>query len=318
MNIYSSISDLLFTFPLVNSWPEMYSLLQRVTAAAPRDWQLPIIGCQAIGGTAAQAIPAAAAIACLQISIVLIDDMLDADPRGEHHQIGAAATANLAAAFQALGVEVIAQCPTLAANAKLSILHHLNQMALSTACGQYLDTQNLVDEAGYWRLVQTKSAPFFATALQVGALSVLAADEMHTAVQLRQFGELYGEMIQIHDDLSDVMAQPANTDWLLGRSPLPILFAKLVPHPEQSQFLTLCDAITQPGALAEAQTILIRCGAVSYCLDELLSRYEKAKNLMSHMPLVYEDGLTELLNMLIKPVQQLLQTVDAPGEWAAH
>ncbi len=317
MNIYTAIADLLFAFPLVQSWPEMKSLLQRAISAEPCDWQLPVAACQAVGGTAAQAIPAAAAIACLQISIVLIDDMLDDDPRGEYHRIGAAAAANMAAAFQALSLDVIAQCQSLAPHAKLSILQHLNQMALTIACGQYLDAQNPMDEASYWRLVQTKSAPFFGVALQIGALTGLAATETQTAVQMRQLGELYGEMIQIHDDLGDAMAQPANSDWLLGRSPLPILFAKTVPHPQQDQFLALCNAITHPGALAEAQTILIRCGAVSYCLDQLASRYEVAKDLLAQMSLAYEAGLTELLNLVFRPVQKLLQTVETPREWAA-
>ncbi len=46
-----------------------------------------------------------------------------------------------------------------------------------------------------------------------------------TATRLGEVGALYGEMIQLSDDLNDVMEYPANVDWLQGRYPLPILRA---------------------------------------------------------------------------------------------
>ena len=84
---------------------------------------------------------------------------------------------------------------------------------------------------------------------------------------LQKLGGIYGEMIQIHDDMHDAMETPANPDWVQGRSPLPILFASLVSHPEQKRFLALVQNITEPAALQEAQDILIRWGAISYCAD---------------------------------------------------
>jgi hypothetical protein len=66
------------------------------------DWQLRVLAGGASGGSIEQAIPAAAAIACLRISIILVDDLLDADPRGEHHRVGAPTTANLASHFLVL------------------------------------------------------------------------------------------------------------------------------------------------------------------------------------------------------------------------
>jgi geranylgeranyl pyrophosphate synthase len=342
MDIYDAVYDLLLANPRASAWPEMQAILQRAVAAQPRDWQLPLIACEAVGGTGSQAIPAAAAIACLQTSIILIDDMLDHDPRGEYRRIGSGAAANLAAMFQAIALDVVAQCPTLSPTAKLSILHSLNQTAMTTACGQYLDSQNLGDEAGYWNLVRAKSSPFFGTALEVGALCGLAADEphtqththTHTARRLRQLGELYGEMIQIHDDLDDSMAQPANPDWLLGRSPLPVLFAKVVAHPQQAQFHALCSRMCNPAAavggspaaegeraavadesLVEAQTILIRCGAVSYCFDQLIARYRAASNLLSQMILACKARLAGLLDSVVKPVQQIFSALDGSYEF---
>ncbi len=67
-----------------------------VSSRVIRDWCLPILACTAIGGNAERAIPVAAAIGCIQVSIILIDDLLDKDPRGEYHTIGEAEAANSA------------------------------------------------------------------------------------------------------------------------------------------------------------------------------------------------------------------------------
>ncbi|MBM2851139.1 MAG: hypothetical protein HW418_4081, partial [Anaerolineales bacterium] len=288
--------------PTLPIWPDMREGLQRMADRRPRDWRLPVVACEAVGETPEQALPAVAAIACLQLSIILIDDLLDADPRGEYHRLGSPAAANLAAAFQAAGLEAVAQSD-IDQVAKLAALRSLNAMALTTALGQYWDTLNPADEEGYWRLVQTKSSPFFGAALHVGALFGGAPPEV--AEQLRQIGMLYGEMIQIHDDLSDALAVPANPDWTLGRSPLPILFAQVVDHPDRARFLELRQAIPDAEALAEAQSILIRCGAVSYGVHQLLTRYQSAAAMLRAMSLLQPAGLQVLLDDVVAPVQKL-------------
>ncbi|MBU1660065.1 MAG: polyprenyl synthetase family protein, partial [Chloroflexi bacterium] len=230
----------------------------------------------------------------------------DNDPRGEYHRIGAPATANLAIAFQAAGMDAIAQSDTGAVT-KLAASHSLCQMMLTTAYGQYLDIQNPEDEAAYWNLVRTKSSPFFGSALHVGAL--LGGASADVATQIEQFGHIYGEMIQIHDDLNDTMAVPANPDWTLGRLPLPILFAQIVDHPEKARFIELREAITNPDALTEAQEILVRCGAVSYCIDQLVRRYQSAIEIMSTLPLTSPGLLEGLLDDVITPVMKLFSAV---------
>ena len=304
--VYERASGLLSNLSVVQSYPEEVSLLKRVTASTPRDWRLPALACEAVGGDPERAIPGVAAIAAAQISIILIDDLLDADPRGEHQRIGMPSAANLAAAFQAAALEAIADHDSDPI-VKQAALRSLNHMLLMTAFGQYLDSQNPGDEAAYWRVVQTKSAPFFSAALHVGAL--LGGADGETADGIQQLGCLYGEMIQIHDDLNDCMAVPANPDWTQGRSPLPILFAQVVDHPDRARFVKLRRAIPDPEALAEAQTILIRCGAISYGIHHLLERYQKGQALLAAMAVPRRDLLETLLADLINPVQALFVAV---------
>jgi len=306
MDNYSRLLDFELSLPSVQAWPEMQTMLQRAIAQKDRNWQLPVLACAAVGGTAEQALPAMAAIGCLQISIILIDDLLDADPRGEYRRLGAPAVANLAAAFQAAGLEAILQCEAEPA-AKLAAVHSLCQMAMTTALGQYGDTQNPGDEPAYWRIVRTKSAPFFGAALQIGAL--LGGASAEVAEQFKQIGCLHGEMIQIYDDLHDSMAVPANPDWTLGRSTLPLLFAQTVEHPDRARFLELRTALPDPYALAEAQTILVRCGAISYGVYQLLSRYQMARAALEHLALGHRSVLEALLEEQISPVREMFAAI---------
>ena len=160
MDIHQSTVDYLLNLPAFDMWQEMRTILQRMAARHPRDWQLPIIACQAVGEPAERAIPASAALACAQISIILVDDMLDDDPRGEYQRIGHGRAANFAIAFQAASVDALIGSSTRS-SVKHEALNTLNRMMLTTAHGQDLDVQNPSDEASYWRVVENKSAPFF-------------------------------------------------------------------------------------------------------------------------------------------------------------
>lgn len=309
MDIYQMTLDYLVNLHQSREWPELWELMKDVSSHHPVHWQLPIIACEAVGGETAQVIPGMAAVACLHTSIILIDDMLDEDPKGIYHQLGAPATANFASALQALGLEAIAQSDNDRA-VKLPTIKSLNQTALTTALGQYWDTQGAQDEITYWRIVHAKSAPFFEASLYMGALLGGASEDL--AQQLGQLGSLYGEMIQIHDDLSDSMAVPANPDWLKTRATLPILFAQVVHHPERECFLALRKAIPDPDALAQAQSILIRCGAISYAIDQLIRRYRRAQSILAETNLERPDTLDRLFSSVIMPVKELLQMAGAP------
>jgi geranylgeranyl pyrophosphate synthase len=308
-NLELALTQLL-DLDLVRAWPAAQTLLRHAAHKRSRHWQIPAKACEAVGG-AGQATPAVTAMICLHTSIMLVDDMLDADPRGEYHRLGMAAAANLAAAFQALGLDVLARAQVPRA-AGMAALQSFNQAALTIAFGQQLDSENPADEAAYWRVVDAKSAPFFAAALHIGALIGGAA--METAGQLRRLGQVYGEMIQIHDDLTDVMQVPANPDWILGRSPLPILFARTMAHPERTRFVELCrqlQAAVDPAGLREAQAIIIRCGAIGYSIYELQQRHQRASELLDGLALPQPAILAGLLEDAIRPVERLFAAVAA-------
>ena len=75
MDTYQQIKDLLTRIPSITDWDDIHSLFGRVASAKPYHWSLPILGCEAVGGTTTQAIPTALAIACSHISIILVDNI---------------------------------------------------------------------------------------------------------------------------------------------------------------------------------------------------------------------------------------------------
>jgi geranylgeranyl pyrophosphate synthase len=238
---------------------------------------------------------------------MLIDDLLDEDPRGLQHQIGIGRAANLASALQSLGLTILENTP-LSTSLRKAAIHRLNSMLAITAYGQELDTRNPHDEVSYWELVHYKSTPFYAASFALGA--VFAEKTARQIDHYHALGVLYGEMIQIHDDLKDSLENPANPDWIQGRNPLPILFAGTVDHPDRAHFLSLRASITEPGHLDEAQDILVRCGAVSYCLDQLLARYEQARDQLKTLDA--PTSAWHLFDELVEPMKELLEVGEMP------
>src|SRR5690606_5639328 len=147
--------DYLSTLPAVQMWEELNGLLERTVNSKVRHWRLPALACQAVGGSPSEAIPSMAALIALYTGIILVDDMIDADPKGYHVQHGCPDTSHLAGALQALGLEAMAQA-AVTADVKVRVINKLNGMLLSVALGQYLDIHNPQDETTYWRVVQTK------------------------------------------------------------------------------------------------------------------------------------------------------------------
>lgn len=307
MKIYESAIQLMLEHVQTKEWPDLKLACERALSHTPVAWHFPIRGCQAVGGSPKDAVPAVAAITCAHMAIMLIDDMLDEDPRGVFHTYGHGRTANLAFGLIGLGSDIIlsSACPK-----KESAAQSLFQMVLRTAYGQSLDIQNVHSEESYWNVARTKSSPYFRTALFIGA--IFGGGTKEQAEQLGLFGDIYGEIMQIHDDLNDCLATPANVDWVQGRSPLPILFAELVAHPERERFMELRAKVDDPSMLEEAQAILVRCGAISYCVSELMLRCEKGQALLDEMSLADSEPIRELLDEAIAPVKHLFEKVGAP------
>ncbi|MBX2998942.1 MAG: polyprenyl synthetase family protein [Caldilineaceae bacterium] len=302
------LQKIVLSMPQLTKWSELDRLFADMDNKIVRlDWQLPGIGCVVVGGDARQVIPAMAAMACLQISIILVDDLLDEEPDGTQHRMGIGRTANLALALQASSHLLIEQCDIPAENRAAAALS-LTRMALDTAAGQELDVSNLVGEENYWQVVRAKSTPFYGAGLEAGARLAGAAAEV--AAGLYEIGVIFGEAVQILDDLEDAFKIPANADWLQGRNNLAILYGLTAEYPEKETFLQLKANADQLESLEQAQQLLIKAGAVSYCAYQLLQRHWEARRRIRSLSLQRPALLQNLLTAQLLPFLKLLERLD--------
>jgi len=302
----------------VRALPELGRIARRGGASAPSAWRLPLIVGEALGAQPGAVLPAAVALACVQLGVVLVDDLLDDDPRGEHVRLGAGRAANLATAFLAAGGEALSASlcePERLVRAQAALAEGVGRVAV----GQHLDVGGAEDEAAYWRIAAAKSGAFFGLAFHLGAL--LSPASFDEGLALEAVGALYGEMVQIHDDLRDCLEAPAGPDWRAGRLTLPMLYAQVVPHPERDRFcerraeiaaLLEVDASAEEIApvLAEAQAMLVRCGAISYGLDQILRRDAEARGRLASIA-QQTQGVTRVLDEIVAPVRALLMGAEA-------
>jgi geranylgeranyl pyrophosphate synthase len=291
----------------VSSWPQMLELVERATH---RDdvsvWDYPVAACRAVGGTEEAALPAAAAVFCSVVSIHLVDDMLDDDPRGDYHYLGNGNTANLSLAFQAAGHRVLDE-PSAPPEVRAALQASFARMSLATCFGQSLDSQELRSEEDYWRVVDSKTPPLFAEALRMGAL--LGGAPEATAGMLAQLGALLGRYIQVSDDLTDALETPARADWKRRSNNLPMLYATTAGHPEREEFVRLSAGVEDPEALAAAQKILFRSGAVSYCALKLIEVSGEVRDLFPRIPLQDAGPMERVIEQHLRPLHSLLSSV---------
>lgn len=268
-----------------------------------------MLGCRAVGGDAAASTPLVTAVACCHISIVLVDDILDDDPKGLYRRLGVGVTSNLALAFQAVAYRVV-QEQELPETAVAEMVAALVTLNLKTAQGQHLDVQHELSEAHYWDTVEAKSMPYYGAGFYLGALA--GGAETAVAHQLRQFGQLIGKLIQISDDLADVYQTPACPDWQRGGGNLAILYARLADYPEKARFEALLPNINEPEMLEEAQQILLSSGAASYCVYQLLQVAQEARKVLDECDLSEPELLQQFLAERINHLFELLEENKMP------
>ncbi len=301
--------ELILSLRPVAAWPQMAELVERLDPPGLSGvLDYPAAACEAVGGSPEAAVRGSAAILCSLISIHLVDDMLDEDPGGDYHRLGPGVTANLALAFQAASHQVVDEA-TLSPQIRSALQATLSAMALATAHGQSLDARDLCDEEEYWKVVGAKTPPLFAAAAAVGAL--LGGAPLEVAERLSRLGGILGLGVQVSDDLLDALHSPAAADWNRRPNNLPILYAMTADHPEREAFLEFSAHAAEPEALAAAQEILVRSGALSYCVFKLLEILGEARALLEGIPLPSPERVLRLLDAQMQPLHRLFRAAGA-------
>jgi len=303
---FEELKDRICSLHPFSSWPQALEFVGRAAHTESAVWEFPLAACRAVGGSEEAAFSGVAAIFCSVASIRLVDDILDEDPRGDYRIVGAGRAANLALAFQAAG-HLLLDDPGIPREIRPALQASFAKMSLATCFGQSLDTREARSEEEYWRIVESKTPPLFGEALRMGAL--LGAAPAETADGLARLGRILGRFIQVSDDATDALETPARADWQRRGNCLPILYAMTAPHADREEFLRLSTQVENPDALAAAQKILLRSGAVSYCVLKLIEFSREAQDLLARLPLPDPAPMARLIELHLRPLHRLLESV---------
>ena len=199
-----------------------------------------LMACAEMGGTPAQALPAAAAVEILHNFSLVHDDIEDGDETRRHRptvwklwgvpqaiNVGDAMFALSFAAVQRLADRGVPAATTLAA------LRIFTEMCVALTEGQHLDmsfeTRSVVPVDEYLRMIQGKTAALIGASVAIGGLVGGAAPGRDEA--LRRFGQSIGLAFQIQDDMLGIWGDPsvtgkaAGNDILRRKKSLPLLHA---------------------------------------------------------------------------------------------
>lgn len=192
--------------------------------------------------------------------IKIIDDIQDGEERCLAAELGVDAALDAARAALARGIALTAALP-LSPDGWRAALHAIGRGIRETAIGQELETAATADFDGYWAMVDRKTPPLVATALELGALA--AGADPHRAAALTRLAIPMGRLLQIGDDCHDALDEHA-TDWRAPHLNLLMLFSLLGPR--GSELSALLPHCADPATLRAAQVWLLRDGALAYAM----------------------------------------------------
>ncbi|MEU7532454.1 family 2 encapsulin nanocompartment cargo protein polyprenyl transferase [Saccharothrix sp. NPDC042600] len=239
-----------------------------------------LLAAQAVGGTAATALPAAVAVELVHNFSLLHDDVMDGDTTRRHRPtawsvfgVNAAILAGDALLTLALDVLASSGHPS-AARAIRALSDATQRLNDGQAADLAFEERGDVRVAECVRMAENKTAALIGAACAVGALYGDAQGDQ--VEQLRSFGELVGLAFQFTDDLLGIWGDPALTgkpvysDLNNRKKSLPVVaaLASGTPAARELDELYHCDAQLGPAELERAAELIEATGARAWSLSQ--------------------------------------------------
>lgn len=273
-----------------------------------------LLGAEAVGGNARDALPAAAAIETFQSAALIHDDIADEGElrRGKpctYRTEGVGVAINVGDLGIVDTFRLLLDAPGLPDQTRLRLVRELADMELRTVEGQALDLGWARDARwdvsvdDYLYMASHKTAYYSgAVPLVMGAICGGGTDAQVEG--LRSFGMDCGLAFQIQDDLlnlvGDVKAQGKDfrTDITEGKRTLVAVWSLAhLAGPERDELLSLLSGeTTDPAKLARAVELMERAGGVEHAREYARSLVRTAKSHLSNVD-VLDEARATLLSM---------------------
>lgn len=248
------------------AWPAFEHVAERQWANVAADGGaaidiFPLAACLAAGGTALQAMPAAASWSLYLLAGRIFDDLADEEGNDRGLFTGADAPTALSSCLFAVSAATSALShlddPAAYSDITTTFSH---SMALAVKSENTQPPLSSVSVEAYFETIAAKTGVVFATAAWAGGRAV--TDDTHILKALHAYGLHVGMMTQILDDCVDLKIDLMNQVWTL-----PLIYGlSQTAHPRYEQ---LNELISQPYATevwadAVAGT-LTQMDALSWC-----------------------------------------------------
>lgn len=252
------------------------ALAARPHASAFLDWSRD--AAEAFGNADAAAVTEPI-LSSLVEGIKIIDDIQDGEPRCLASELGVAAALNVALGAFARALDLAADLPWPDASWRAAVAAIASGIR-DTAAGQQLEASADGTFETYWDIVDAKSPPLAATALQLGALAAGASVEQATA--LTRIAKPLARLLQVCDDCNDALGDHAS-DW---RAPeLNLLMLYSLSGPRGAELATLLSRANDSAQLREAQLWLLRDGALAYAVHVQVALFAELEAIIESLAL---------------------------------
>ena len=191
----------------------------------------------------------------------------------------------------------------------MRIMEILSQATNVIAEGEVLQLMNMhdasLDEAGYLRVIRSKTAKLFEASARIGA--VLAQSDPVIEEACATYGQALGTAFQIIDDVLDYdgdateMGKNLGDDLREGKSTLPLIAAMQRGTPAQTQMVRHAIEQGSTEQLTKIVGIVRATGALEVTRAAAFSEARRAMSAAEQLPVnAYSSGLRELAAQLLE------------------
>lgn len=194
-------------------------------------------------------------------------------------------------------------------SASMRVMEILAEATNVIAEGEVLQLMNMhdasLDEAGYLRVIQSKTAKLFEASARLAA--ILAGSDARTEQACATYGQALGTAFQVIDDVLDyegdaaVMGKNLGDDLREGKATLPLIIA--MQRGSAAQAAIIRNAIESGGidSLHEIVGIVRETGALDATKNAAATEAQRAIEAMAELPRNdYTEGLLQLAAQLLQ------------------
>lgn len=263
--------------------------------------------CGALGFTGAQKFNLAAVVEFIHTATLLHDDVVDESQLRRGLATANASFGNPASVL--VGDFLYSRAFQMMVNeGDMRIMQILSDATNIIAEGEVMQLMNMhdpsLDEAGYLRVIRSKTAKLFEASARLGAVLARSTAEIEQACA--QYGQALGTAFQVIDDVLDydgdpaVMGKSLGDDLREGKATLPLIIAMQRGSAIQR---TMIQKAIETGDLSQLDTILSvvrETGALVASKEAAASEAQRAIDALNHIPAgQYKDALLQLASQLL-------------------